>query len=54
MANTIRAVDGSCLLNADQFNYTKNEAGQPVLNVAGGSSGSGNEYCINFLDIGGI
>lgn len=33
---TIRANDGGELLNAEQFNYTKNEDGQPVLNVTGG------------------
>lgn len=32
---TLRAADGSYLLNAEQFNYTKNELGQPVLNVTG-------------------
>ena len=36
---TIRAADGGYLLNAEQFNYTKNELGQPVLNVVGGGGG---------------
>lgn len=32
---TIRAADGGYLLNSDQFNYTKDEQGRPVLNVKG-------------------
>lgn len=36
---TLRAADGGYLLNAEQFNYTKNELGQPVLNVVGGGGG---------------
>ena len=36
---TIKAADGGYLLNAEQFNYTKNELGQPVLNVVGGGGG---------------
>lgn len=36
MSDTIRAADGGYLLNAEHFNYTKNELGQPVLNVVGG------------------
>ena len=41
---TIRAADGGYLLNSDQFNYTKDAQGRPVLNVkgvtgAGGASG---------------
>ena len=36
---TIRAADGGYLLNAEHFNYTKNELGQPVLNVVGGGGG---------------
>ena len=39
MSDTIRAADGGYLLNAEQFNYTKNELGQPVLNVVGGGGG---------------
>lgn len=39
MGDTIRAADGGYLLNAEQFNYTKNELGQPVLNVVGGGGG---------------
>lgn len=33
---TIRAADGGYLLNSDQFNYTKDAQGRPVLNVVGG------------------
>lgn len=32
---TIRAADGGYLLNSDQFNYTKDAQGRPVLNVKG-------------------
>ena len=32
---TIRAADGCYLLNSDQFNYTKDVQGTPVLNVNG-------------------
>ena len=39
MSDTIRAADGGYLLNAEHFNYTKNELGQPVLNVVGGGGG---------------
>lgn len=39
MSDTIKAADGGQLLNAEQFNYTKNELGQPVLNVVGGGGG---------------
>ena len=39
MSNTIRTADGGYLLNAQHFNYTKNELGQPVLNVVGGGGG---------------
>ena len=39
MSDTIRAADGGYLLNAEQFNSTKNELGQPVLNVVGGGGG---------------
>lgn len=37
---TIRANDGGCLLNADQFEYTKDELGRPVLNTKSGSGGN--------------
>lgn len=37
---TIRASDGGYLLNSDQFNYTKDAQGRPVLNVVGGGSGA--------------
>ena len=33
---TIRAADGGYLLNSEQFNYTKDAQGRPVLNVVGG------------------
>lgn len=38
MANskTIRAADGGYLLDAEQFKYTKDELGRPVLTVHGG------------------
>ena len=39
MSDTIRAADGGYLLNAEHFNCTKNELGQPVLNVVGGGGG---------------
>ena len=39
MSNTIRTADGGYILNAEHFNYTKNELGQPVLNVVGGGGG---------------
>lgn len=38
--STIRATDGSELLNANQFHYTKDALGRPVLNVT--TSGEGN------------
>lgn len=38
---TIRAADGGYLLNSDQFNYTKDAQGRPVLNVKGGVGGAG-------------
>lgn len=37
---TIRAADGGYLLNSEQFNYTKDAQGRPVLNVVGGGSGA--------------
>ena len=37
---TIRAADGGYLLNSDQFNYTKDAQGRPVLNVVGGDGGT--------------
>lgn len=41
--STIRAADGGYLLNAAQFEYTKDELGRPVLNTkgAGGDSAGG-------------
>lgn len=38
---TIRAADGGYLLNSDQFNYTKDAQGRPVLNVKGAVGGVG-------------
>lgn len=38
---TIRAADGGYLLNSDQFNYTKDAQGRPVLNVKDGVGGAG-------------
>lgn len=38
---TIRAADGGYLLNSDQFNYTKDEQGRPVLNVKGVAGAGG-------------
>lgn len=35
MANYLKANDGGDLLNADQFFYTEDDIGRPVLNVAG-------------------
>lgn len=40
MMPTIRAADGGYLLNAAQFEYTKDELGRPVLNTKGASSDS--------------
>ena len=37
---TIRAADGGYLLNSEQFNYTKDAQGRPVLNIVGGGSGA--------------
>lgn len=37
---TIRAADGGYLLNSEQFNYTKDAQGRPVLNVVGGGGGA--------------
>ena len=37
---TIRAEDGGYLLNSEQFNYTKDAQGRPVLNVVGGGGGT--------------
>ena len=37
---TIRAADGGYLLNSDQFNYTKDAQGRPVLNVVSGGGGT--------------
>lgn len=40
---TIRAADGGYLLNSEQFNYTKDAQGRPVLNVVGGGGGTGQD-----------
>ena len=37
---TIRAADGGYLLNSEQFNYTKDAQGRPVLNIVGGGGGT--------------
>ena len=37
---TIRAADGGYLLNSEQFNYTKDAQGRPVLNVVSGGGGT--------------
>lgn len=37
---TIRAADGGYLLNSEQFNYTKDAQGRPVLNVVGRGGGT--------------
>ena len=37
---TIRTADGGYLLNSEQFNYTKDAQGRPVLNVVGGGGGT--------------
>ena len=37
---TIRAADGGYLLNSEQFNYTKDAQGRPVLNVVVGGGGT--------------
>lgn len=42
---TIRAADGGYLLNSDQFNYTKDAQGRPVLNVTGvGGDGASGDF----------
>ena len=43
MANskTIRAADGGYLLDAEQFKYTKDELGRPVLSLHGAALGGG-------------
>lgn len=40
MSHVIRAADGGELLNSNQFHYTKDALGRPVLNVT--TSGAGN------------
>lgn len=39
--STIRATDGGELLNANQFHYTKDALGRPVLNVTASGEGQG-------------
>lgn len=41
MAHIIRAADGGYLLNSNQFHYTKDEQGRPVLNVTASGEGQG-------------
>lgn len=43
---TIRAADGGYILNSDQFNYTKDAQGRPVLNVKGvaGDGGASGDF----------
>lgn len=38
---TIRAADGGELLNSNQFHYTKDDQGRPVLNVTASGEGKG-------------
>lgn len=41
MPDTIRAADGGYLLNAAQFEYSKDNLGRPVLSVKAGTGGDG-------------
>ena len=41
MPDTIRAADGGYLLNAAQFEYSKDDLGRPVLNIKAGTGGDG-------------
>lgn len=41
MSHTIRAADGGELLNSNQFHYTKDALGHPVLNVTASGEGNG-------------
>lgn len=41
MSHTIRATDGGELLNSNQFHYTKDALGRPVLNVTASGAGNG-------------
>ena len=41
MSHTIRAADGGELLNSNQFHYTKDTLGRPVLNITASGGGKG-------------
>lgn len=41
MSHVIRAADGGELLNSNQFHYTKDALGRPVLNVTASGEGNG-------------
>ena len=41
MSHVIRAADGGELLNSNQFHYTKDSLGRPVLNVTASGAGNG-------------
>ena len=41
MSHVIRAADGGELLNSNQFHYTKDALGRPVLNVTASEEGNG-------------
>lgn len=41
MSHVIRAADGGELLNSNQFHYTKDALGRPVLNVTASGAGNG-------------
>lgn len=41
MSHVIRAADGGELLNSNQFHYTKDAFGRPVLNVTASGEGKG-------------
>ena len=41
MSHVIRAADGGELLNSNQFHYTKDSLGRPVLNVTASGEGNG-------------
>lgn len=41
MSHIIRAADGGELLNSNQFHYTKDALGRPVLNVTASGAGNG-------------
>ena len=49
---TIRAADGGYLLNAAQFEYTKDELGRPILNTKG--AGAGGDGVGDFMADGSV